>query len=312
MKIFFIYQLRNILTVAVVGAVVFAGYITDPNFFETPKAEAVSVSGPVSGWAWSETIGWVSFSCTNDSSCGTSNYGVSVSAATGDFSGYAWSENIGWINLAPLSGYPSVPNHGARLEADDTVTGWARACAGTVNGDCTGASRTDGWNGWVKLSKDTSDSGASYGVTVAPATGVFSSYAWGSDVVGWIDFAPISAGANGVHLPIPTVTVLIVPAATTIQTGTGTTLSWTTTPPTACIASGSWSGAKASSGTNVPTGNLSLAGTYSYRLDCGVGFDSKNVVVEDPAPVCVINSVCDAGETVLNCPTDCRAKVKQF
>src|SRR3989338_4728072 len=60
-------------------------------------------SGQLSGWAWSEAIGWISFTCdhtadgtaapNNLNICKTSNYGVSI--INGDFTGYAWNEGIG-------------------------------------------------------------------------------------------------------------------------------------------------------------------------------------------------------------------------
>ena len=128
----------------------------------------------VDGWAWSENIGWISFG-----NC-SSIYGVNIED-DGTMSGYAWSENIGWIsfNSTELSGCPSgVCKAIVNLDTGE-VSGWARACAGTVNGDCTGATRTDGWDGWIKLD----------GVSVNKTTGDFSGWAWGGDVVGWIHFA---------------------------------------------------------------------------------------------------------------------------
>jgi prepilin-type N-terminal cleavage/methylation domain-containing protein len=56
-------------------------------------------SGNLSGWAWNDTTGWISFSCANEGTCGASNYGVTISA-TGTFAGWAWSENIGWISFS--------------------------------------------------------------------------------------------------------------------------------------------------------------------------------------------------------------------
>ena len=82
-----------------------------------------STADNVSGYAWSGTIGWISFNCTDPGTCGL-DYGVSIDGGTGDFSGYAWSENVGWIDFAPVGPYPEVPNHGARLESDDTVVGY--------------------------------------------------------------------------------------------------------------------------------------------------------------------------------------------
>ena len=48
-------------------------------------------NGYISGYAWGERTGWINFSPTNG--------GVSINVSTGDFSGYAWSENLGWISF---------------------------------------------------------------------------------------------------------------------------------------------------------------------------------------------------------------------
>lgn len=67
----------------------------------------------VSGFAWSENIGWISFNSTDCDQAGgfytgtpvgcpsaqVFDYGVNIDTATGNFSGYAWSENIGWISF---------------------------------------------------------------------------------------------------------------------------------------------------------------------------------------------------------------------
>lgn len=57
-------------------------------------------SGNLSGWAWNDTIGWVSFWCGNVSStdCSTSNYRVKI-LANRDFSNYAWNDTVGWISF---------------------------------------------------------------------------------------------------------------------------------------------------------------------------------------------------------------------
>ncbi|MBI5306401.1 hypothetical protein HZB04_02365 [Candidatus Wolfebacteria bacterium] len=52
-------------------------------------------SGNLSGWAYNDNIGWISFA----SSTATSTYQVAVSPSTGDFSGWAYSDNIGWISF---------------------------------------------------------------------------------------------------------------------------------------------------------------------------------------------------------------------
>ncbi len=152
----------------------------------------------VSGFAWSENIGWISFNslnCDPDGDgksngiagcppAGTSiaNYGVNLDFSTKIFSGYAWSENIGWItfNESELSGCPQTPCR-AWLDSDNKVYGWARALAG-------GGSNAGGWDGWIRL-RDTN-----YGVTFNPSTKEFEGWAAGWDdspnsaVIGWISF----------------------------------------------------------------------------------------------------------------------------
>lgn len=65
-------------------------------------------NGNLSGWAWSDAIGWISMTC-NHTSDGTSAsynintcsnpYQVTISPSSGDFSGWAWNDNIGWISF---------------------------------------------------------------------------------------------------------------------------------------------------------------------------------------------------------------------
>ncbi len=159
------------------------------SFFFVNRAKngaKAGVNDNVSGWAWSENIGWISFNSTNQG--GGVNYGASV-ASNGNISGYAWSENIGWISFNETAGCPSSPCQPKMSREIGEVSGWARACAGTVNGDCTGATRSDGWDGWIHLK------GSNYGVTVSGCD--WQGYAWGSDVVGWIHFKGTNYGVLG-------------------------------------------------------------------------------------------------------------------
>ena len=71
-------------------------------------------NGNLSGWAWSEYFGWLSFSSSTDGS--TVNYGVKVATTTtsnyeaGEWDGYAWSENIGWISFNCKTGGDAQTN----------------------------------------------------------------------------------------------------------------------------------------------------------------------------------------------------------
>lgn len=48
-------------------------------------------NGNLSGWAWNDSIGWISFS--------GSGYQVIINPATGVFSGWAWNDVVGWISF---------------------------------------------------------------------------------------------------------------------------------------------------------------------------------------------------------------------
>lgn len=58
-------------------------------------------SGNLSGWAYNDAIGWISF----DSATASSSYfyQVTVSPSTGDFSGWAWNDVAGWISFNCLN-----------------------------------------------------------------------------------------------------------------------------------------------------------------------------------------------------------------
>src|SRR3989344_4900374 len=157
----------------------------------------VSAANPtLSGWAWSSNIGWITFD--------TGANAVQI-ASNGNMSGWAWSSNIGWIKFG---GFPngSFPAGGANNNAktnlsDGSVTGFARACAGTADGQCISmASRSDGWDGWIELSganHATKVSNGTGGVTYVSNSGgggSYKGYAWGGDVVGWLQFNPSVAG----------------------------------------------------------------------------------------------------------------------
>ncbi len=133
-----------------------------------------AATNDLSGYAWSSTTGWVSFS--------GSNYAVTA-AANGNLSGYAWSSNVGWIsfNSSDTSGCPSGTCQ-ANLNRDTgAVTGWAKAIAG-------GGAQSGGWDGWVYL-------GQSSRVGVNVSSCAWGGYAWGggedlnSGVIGWLSFS---------------------------------------------------------------------------------------------------------------------------
>lgn len=157
-----------------------------------------------SGYIWSETIGWISLS--------GGNYGLTEDGGT--IRGYAWSPHIGWVTAEPalLAGCPAAPCS-ARIDNSGKLQGWLKAIAGGTEG-------SGGWSGWIRLRGSVSG-GGTYGPVAGP-NGRFSGFAWGSTVVGWVDF-------SYAFLPPPT-PPSSAPAATAACVGTppSLTLTWPT------------------------------------------------------------------------------------
>ncbi len=169
--------IKNIrLLIGIIGSVVLVAITL--LLVDMPRTAESAPSDNLSGYAWSDNIGWISMNCT-DENCGSTNYGVRV-APDGTLSGYAWSDNIGWIsfNAADVNGCLEAPCTPTLNRTTGEVTGWAKAIAG-------GGLNAGGWDGYIRLS-GMSSSGDRYFVSVTNCA--WGGYAWGSDVVGWIDF----------------------------------------------------------------------------------------------------------------------------
>lgn len=143
------------------------------------------------GYAWSSNIGWISLNCQNDGSCAaTNNYKVTINSDR-TITGWGWSSNIGWVKFGGLSAFPAG---GGNVAANAQLTGtypnltwegWVRACAGTLGGNCSSMSNNGNagsWDGWIALR------GTNHTVSANLTSGMNpNSYAWGNEVVGWID-----------------------------------------------------------------------------------------------------------------------------
>lgn len=181
-KTFSIHAVRNVFAFFIALGLSYVAYTVNPTSVAPTKVEAGAADN-VSGYAWSENIGWISFNNTSDGAA--TSYGVNVNTTTGDLSGNAWSENIGWVsfNRADTGTPPATPFNGssgpiAQVNlSTGSVTGWARVLSQSAAGD-----------GWIKLSDDSIGVWSGKGVKIDPATGKFSGYAWSSDSVGWISF----------------------------------------------------------------------------------------------------------------------------
>ncbi len=269
-------------------------------FVPTVQAQALPVTTDLDGYAWSSTVGWVSLNCktggaTGNDICAISNYKVTINTNR-TITGYAWSSNIGWVKFDGLSSYPtgggtaSVAAVVTGAYPNLTFSGWARACAGTVPGDCSSmTSRSDGWDGWIALA------GTGYFVATNVSGMAANSYAWGDVVVGWLDMF-----SNVVWLkPSATLTV----AGCTVPVGASTCsaiANWTilnaTTPilrndTTASTVSTNPTGlnvlqtlALGSNSFSALAGTLTLA-TVSATASCTPGTILAGVTCELPPPV---------------------------
>ena len=175
-------------------------------FFLSPFIALAGTEHNMSGWAWNANdngsgIGWISFNSTNcdtdanghvDSGyCGGNNstgsvidYGVNQDVYD-NLVGYAWSSSIGLIQFGGLSGFPKQQGSASRndhnaLVVSGKLSGWAKAIGADLD-------KSDDWDGWISLSGITADN-HNYGVMIDQKTGKFSGYAWGSDVIGIVNF----------------------------------------------------------------------------------------------------------------------------
>ena len=195
--------------------------------------------GTLSGYAWSDNLGWISFS--------GSNYQVAVKS-DGTLYGYAWANpsddasvtnNIGWIsfNAADTASCGSV----ATLTGT-TITGWAKVLSADNNG----------WNGCISLS------GSGYSITspVSSSSGMLDGYAWGDSTVGgWISFNCDTGGPTANNIcatsnyaiiyttntpPPPTVTInKFIGSPSRVRSGNTSSLIYNVTSQVTCTITGS-------------------------------------------------------------------------
>ena len=178
-------------------------------------------TGDIIGWAWSDTIGPISFNSLNcdtdgngaiDNSNCRDDAGVPLAGPiasykvnldeNGVLSGWAWSR-VGAITLdsAKAGTPPSDPASGcggclAKVQSDNKVIGWARAISAcdwngtacTTNG---AGINTGGWDGWIHLSCEACANPYSITLNPVPETNgsnEFLGWAWGNEVAGSISF----------------------------------------------------------------------------------------------------------------------------
>ncbi|MBP7804852.1 MAG: hypothetical protein KA052_01355 [Candidatus Pacebacteria bacterium] len=168
----------------VLVGILLAGILATMLVFLPRNAGAAMVTGDMHGYAWSDTVGWISLNCaeggaTGGSICPTSNYKVSV--VSNNFTGYAWSDNVGWISFKSADVALCGGSSPTLNDTTGEISGWVRVLS---------APTTSAANGCMSLR------GSGYGLRYDaatpsphyPAYKKVSGFAWGDLVVGWTDF----------------------------------------------------------------------------------------------------------------------------
>ncbi|MFH1413171.1 MAG: hypothetical protein ABIG10_04090 [bacterium] len=181
------------LAILVIG---FLGFWLFNSMRDAEQVMARNTNYPnLQGWAWTETIGWVSFNCTDTNTCDTPeiNYGVYYDTANKYFKGYAWSENVGWIVFNEDAFAP--PNYNFDNAVNDKCVGIdcesisdCTACFNEVDNRIYGWARVVslGSDGWIAL--DNFAGGAvSFGVYNKDYS--FTSLTEGSTYLDWGDLS---------------------------------------------------------------------------------------------------------------------------
>ena len=299
MKIFVSNHFIKITSIFIVTLILVTGFIYGARPQDSEKVSA-STSQNVSGFAWSDNVGWISFNCKDSTAGGThdecpanggnADYGVHVERTLGlNFgliSGRAWSSNIGWITFesSELSGCPSAPCQ-ARLGTDisgnltanpNDVTGWARACGVFASG-CSGTLKAStalgGFDGWISLR------GSNYGIYLDPADSKLKGLAWGDLVLGWIDFNPLLTG--GVLLAAPPIVGLSVDNSTP-DAFTPVILTWVVSGgATECHSMGGEFGWGPLNDPKTPSGGSEMTdpitAPQNFSIQCSNAFGNSNI-----------------------------------
>jgi hypothetical protein len=253
-------------------------------------------------------IGWISMNCSNTNTCGTSNYKVELEQS-GNLTGYAWSSTVGWISFNPAGPYPTGAGVLAddAQATDGSFTGnlnfggWARVCAAAANpATCSGGTNPNagGWDGWIALA---GTAAGSYGITMTPAGAANGStnYAWGGPVIaGWIDFSPGSGAAPVTYdTPTPPQVTFDCPD-TSPTTGANITCGYTVSDPLATceLTNNRTDGLEPTSSPSPGSTSLTVSpvSDTTYTLICtNAGGPSvpDNELIAMPAPVVAPNPI---------------------
>lgn len=169
-RVLFIYRKQPVALIVLVALILFV-----PALHAQTASSSETKTTYLAGYAWSSNIGWLSFSGPG--------YSVKIDP-NGALSGYGWSSNLGWIsfNANDTSGCPIGSCAATYNSTTRTFDGYGRFLAGGAINNTDRIS--GGWSGWLHLKGNT------YTITAAPAGPYqqpLSGFAWGNDVVGWVN-----------------------------------------------------------------------------------------------------------------------------
>lgn len=303
----------RLIALASIGALLFSFLPS-----RTPQVDAQTAT-PLTGFGWSAQTGWMQLS--------GAGYAVTtkpVSTTRIDLGGYAWTSTLGWISfesasvndcpsdvLASQSGITScAPYVDMTGTGPYRVRGFARACAVFESG-CSGPTKVinssyptelGGWDGYISLNSGNGPWGWRLSADKTKITG----YAWGDQVIGWLD---VDVTCTNCNIP-PVPEEFKIRGCVDDTTNYIPTFDWSTSPEaTSCTLRRTEPLTGAGSVTvnggiqkgYIPTGlgfQVPLVGAAKYRLDCTKsGVDTQIGVVESVGRCAVPVSYCPDGVT---------------
>ncbi len=207
---------------------------------------------------------------------------------------------------------PSPPNVSLTLSPNSILSGQSSTISWSATNSPTTCTASGSWSG-AKAGSGSQSTGA-----MSVGNYVYNLSCSNAGGTGYANNVPLTV----TNPPAPVVSLSANPIS--VSVGSSSNLTWSATnSPTSCTASGSWSGAKASSGTQ-STGALGTAQTYTYTLACsnagGTGSASTSVTAtsggaSSPPVVSVALSPTSVGTgasatltwSATNSPTSCTA-----
>ena len=261
----------------------------------TPTVSLTSSSSSITAGT-SATLQWTS---TNATSC-TSTGAWSGSRATGGAlsvtpstaGNYAYTltctgaggTSTATANLAVTAPTPTPTV--SLTSSPSNITAGASATLQWTTNNATSCTASGAWSG----SRATSGS-----LSVTQST--VGSYAYALTCTGTGGTSSATANLSvTAATPAPTVSLMISPGS--ISLGANSTLQWSSTNASSCTASGAWSGAKASSGTQVLS---PAAGGYTYTLTCtgsgGTANASASLTVSAETSTCNLDAIATCGSS---------------